>query len=134
MRILELNHVALFVSDVERSARFYRDGLGLPVIARPNFDFPGAWFRLGRQQELHLIGGRLRGPVDDHSRGGHVALQVADVIAAAAELTGKGLRFRGPGPRPDGARQIFLEDPDGHLVELCDNLPGRGNTAAAEGV
>jgi lactoylglutathione lyase len=126
MIILELNHVALFVADVERSARFYRESLGLPVLPRPAFDFPGAWFRLGAQQELHLIGGRLKGPVDDHSRGGHFALQVADVAATAAELKAKGLVFRGPGWRPDGALQIFLEDPDGHLVELCGALPGRG--------
>ena len=25
----------------------------------------------------------------------------------------------GPVTRPDGARQVFVNDPDGHLVELC---------------
>ena len=129
MTIIELNHVALFVADVERSARFYRDGLGLALLPRPDFDFPGAWFRLGAQQELHLIGGRLKGPADDSSRGGHFALQVADVPGVAAELKAKGIGFRGPGRRPDGALQIFLEDPDGHVVELCGNLPGRADSA-----
>ena len=129
MTILELNHVALFVADVERSARFYRESLGLPVLPRPDFDFPGAWFRLGAVQELHLIGGRLKGPVDEQSRSGHFAMQVADVAATAAELKAKGVVFRGPGRRPDGALQIFLEDPDGHLVEFCGQLPGRGAAA-----
>ena len=123
MKITELNHVALFVADVEASASFYRDTLGLAPMPRPAFSFPGAWFRIGAGQELHLIGGRPPGPVGDRSRGDHFAMQVADVDAAARHLAAKGAAFRGPGPRPDGARQIFLQDPDGHVVELCGNLP-----------
>jgi catechol 2,3-dioxygenase-like lactoylglutathione lyase family enzyme len=119
MQITELNHVALFVGSVEESARFYRESLGLPAIPRPAFSFPGAWFRIGTQQELHLIGGRLNAPVSDASRAGHFAMQVRDIEATAKHLREKGVAFRGPVPRPDGARQIFLEDPDGHLVEFC---------------
>jgi catechol 2,3-dioxygenase-like lactoylglutathione lyase family enzyme len=123
MQITELNHVALFVSSVEASARFYGESLGLPVIPRPAFSFPGAWFRLGAQQELHLIGGRLNAPVNEGSRAGHFAMQVRDIEATAKYLRGKGVGFRGPAPRPDGALQIFLEDPDGHLVEFCSAVP-----------
>jgi catechol 2,3-dioxygenase-like lactoylglutathione lyase family enzyme len=119
MKIDELNHVALHVSDVDRSAHFYGRALGLPVLPRPAFDFPGAWFRIGAGQELHLIGERLSGPVDDDSRGGHFAMKVPDIDAAAAHLRAQALAFRGPLRRPDGAKQIFLEDPDGHVVELC---------------
>ncbi len=123
MDIIELNHVALFVSDVARSRRFYAEVIGLPEIPRPAFDFPGAWFRIGELQELHLIGGRLAARVDSNTRGGHLAMRVRDVEAAAARLRMQGAAFRGPSPRPDGAKQIFLEDPDGHLIEFCGNLP-----------
>ena len=58
MKILELNHIALHVADLERSVAFYREVLRLVPIPRPAFDFPGAWFQLGAVQELHLIGGR----------------------------------------------------------------------------
>jgi lactoylglutathione lyase len=119
MQITELNHIALFVSSVDVSARFYREALGLPVIPRPDFSFPGAWFRIGARQELHLIGDRLHAPVTEVSRSGHFAMQVKDIAAAAAHLRERGVVFRGPAPRPDGALQIFLEDPDGHLVEFC---------------
>ncbi|MBS0631308.1 MAG: VOC family protein [Verrucomicrobia bacterium] len=119
--ILELNHVALDVSDVAASVRFYRDGLGLPELPRPDFGFPGAWLRIGVRQELHLIGDRAR-PVGE--RAGHFAMQVADIDAAAARLRGKGIAFRGPKARPDGAIQIFTADPDGNVIELCGNLPG----------
>lgn len=125
MKVLELNHVALFVSDVERSSRYYGDQLGLPALPRPAFDFPGAWFRIGAAQELHLIGDRLAGPITARTRTGHFAMQVEDLDAVARRLEAQGVVFAKPVFRPDGARQIFLEDPDGHLVEFCDRLPGR---------
>ena len=68
MKILELNHVAIHVADVERSSAFYRDVLRLEMIPRPAFDFPGAWFRLGAAQELHLIGRRVRGRSAGHQQ------------------------------------------------------------------
>jgi catechol 2,3-dioxygenase-like lactoylglutathione lyase family enzyme len=123
MEIAELNHVALLVRDVEASIRFYRDVIGLAAIPRPAFSFPGAWFRLGRVQELHLIEGEAgRGP-EEGSRHDHFALRISDVDGAARLLREKGLAFRGPVRRPDGARQIFLRDPDGHVIELCGELP-----------
>jgi lactoylglutathione lyase len=119
MEIIELNHLALHVMSVDASACFYGEVLGLPVIPRPDFPFPGAWFRIGREQELHLIGGRLAGRVTESSRGGHFAMRVPDIEAAARRLREKGIAFRGPAPRPDGMLQIFFEDPDGHVVEFC---------------
>ena len=119
MKVAELNHVALIVSDLDASSRFYHGVLGLPPLPRPAFSFPGAWFKIGSQQELHLIAGPLAAPVNEGSRAGHFAMRVPDIQAAAAHLRAKGVKFRGPLDRPDGAQQIFLEDPDGHMVELC---------------
>lgn len=120
--IIELNHVALDVSDVAVSARFYGDVLGLSSLPRPAFSFPGAWFRLGAQQELHLIEGKAE---VGSLRTGHFALLVSNLDAVAKRLTAAEVEFRGPKARPDGARQIFTSDPDGNVIELCDNLPGR---------
>src|ERR1051326_6073938 len=78
MRILELNHVAIHVENVEKSCEFYSNVLKLEPMSRPAFDFPGAWFRLGRHQELHIIGRRDL-PVHSHNRGNHFALQADDL-------------------------------------------------------
>ena len=123
MKIAELNHVALRVRDVDASVRFYRDVLGLPVLPRPAFNFNGAWFRLGVCQELHLIEGETTGPGNENSRNNHFALRVEDFASASAEASASGAVFRGPVRRPDGARQIFLKDPDGHVLELCGDIP-----------
>jgi catechol 2,3-dioxygenase-like lactoylglutathione lyase family enzyme len=128
MRIWQLNHVALQVSDVERSVRFFRDVLGLEPMPRPAFGFAGAWFRIGPAdprgagQELHLIEGRDE-RVFSSSRGNHFAMLVESMADAERRLRELGVEFTGPKDRPDGAAQIFLRDPDGNVVELC-TLPG----------
>ena len=124
MQVRELNHVAVHVADVDASCRFYEECLRLTRLPRPAFSFPGAWFRLGSQQELHLIGGR--DPKSDsggHRRGNHYALLVDDLVAWAEHLRACDVPFEGPRDRPDGAQQIFLRDPDGHVIELCTSPP-----------
>jgi catechol 2,3-dioxygenase-like lactoylglutathione lyase family enzyme len=115
MKILELNHVAIHVSDVERSRAFYRDVLRLEKLPRPAFDFPGAWFRLGVVQELHLIG--RRGPMVVADGNNHFALRVDDLAAWENHLRAAGAEFVSR-LRPDGASQVFLHDPDGYFIEL----------------
>lgn len=124
MKIVELNHVALHVADLEKSCAFYRDVMQLAEMPRPAFSFPGAWFRLGTQQELHLIAGRQAEP-QSHRRGNHWAILVDDLTAWEAHLTKVGYPFQPRVLRPDGAGQVFLKDPDGHYIELC-TPPGVG--------
>jgi lactoylglutathione lyase len=121
IKVLELNHVALHVIDLERSMHFYGEVIGLPILPRPNFNFPGAWYAFG-SQELHLIEDKALTPA---SRGNHhFALLVEDTFAAKAELEAKGVaEFRGPAPRPDGAMQLFFNDPDGYLIEMYTSPP-----------
>lgn len=117
MKILELNHVAIHVADVGRSVEFFRRVLRLEQIERPAFDFPGAWFRLGAEQELHLIG-KPEEPFSFRNRNNHFALRVDDIAAWEAHLQKVGADFSPRKPRPDGALQIFLRDADGHFIEL----------------
>jgi lactoylglutathione lyase len=121
---LQLNHVALHVADIERSVVFYRDVLKLEPMARPAFSFPGAWFKLGVDQELHLIGERTR-EVVSHNRGNHFALLVDDFDAWEKYLIDNKVEMAPRRTRPDGALQMYVIDPDGHYVELC-TLPGEG--------
>src|SRR2546430_13635194 len=114
MKIAELNHVAIHVADVTRSADFYGRLLRLESMPRPAFDFPGAWFRLGTQQELHLIGER-GAPVISSNRGNHFALMIDDTEGWQTHLQTVAADAAPKKRRPDGAWQIFLRDPDGHV-------------------
>ena len=117
MKIIELNHVAIHITDVEKSADFFRRVLLLEPIPRPAFDFPGAWFRLGANQELHLIG-RSDEPVLPRSRNNHFALKVDELDLWEAHLKKVGADYRPRKQRPDGAWQVFVRAPDGHVIEL----------------
>lgn len=129
MKIKQLNHVALHVNDLAASVQFYNHVLNLPEMPRPGFDFAGAWMLIAPAtssapaQELHLI---ARPPETDMPpRERHFAMLVDDISAAEQHLREKQWPFTGPHHRPDGARQIFLKDPDGNVVELCE-LNGNG--------
>jgi catechol 2,3-dioxygenase-like lactoylglutathione lyase family enzyme len=119
MKIVHLNHVALEVSDLERTKRFYEGVVGLQPIPRPAFSFPGVWYRLGVDQELHIIVVPEGPPVRSSSRGNHFALMVESMPDAEARLRSHNVSFNGPRTRPDGALQIFFTDPDGHTIEFC---------------
>jgi len=125
VKIAELNHVAIHVTDVARSCEFYERVLRLEPMPRPAFTFPGAWFRLGINQELHIIGERDQ-PVFSGNRGNHFALRVDDLAAWEKHLNEIAADFRPPKDRPDGARQIFVRDPDGHVIELFAPAETRG--------
>lgn len=117
LSIIGINHVALYVADVERSVEFYGNIVGLTPLARPAFDFPGAWFQIGTEQELHLIGIRTENVVSG-SRSNHFALEVVDLNAWEAHFKATNTTHRPIKFRPDGIRQLFLQDPDGYWIEL----------------
>ena len=100
MIIHELNHVAIHVADVERSCAFYRRVLKLEKMPRPAFDYPGAWFRLGAFQELHLLG--RPGPVPPTNGNNHFALRVDDLAAWEKHLQQVGAEHR---PQQTRARE-----------------------------
>lgn len=112
MQVAGLHHVSINVTDVDAARRFYVDVLGLTERDdRPAFGFAGAWLDAGPQQ-IHLIAGDVPPSV-----GQHLALHVADLDAAVAELRARGIEVSDPSPVGPG-RQSFLTDPSGNLVEL----------------
>lgn len=129
MNSLSLHHVSLPVRDLARSARFYGTVLGLPRLDRPGFDFEGRWYSCGAGQ-LHLIvnpmGTYRDGPVTGGD--GHFAMSTHDLDGMIAHLNQHGYRADTKQSDPchlrikrdsdAGFAQIFLMDPDGHLVEI----------------
>jgi catechol 2,3-dioxygenase-like lactoylglutathione lyase family enzyme len=56
------------------------------------------------------------------SRGHHLAFAVDDVAKASEIAHAHGVRIASPlQQRPDGYKQLYLYDPDGHVVELVSD-------------
>lgn len=130
MDIRRADHVALLVKEVDRARQFYSQVLGMQEIPRPpNFDFPGAWLTRGDFQ-IHLIGEEVAGrALETHpgylpeelalGRVTHLAFEVANLEVARQHLQALGVPIvGGPRPRGDGVMQLYICDPDGHVIEL----------------
>lgn len=126
VRVKTIDHVTLVVKDLESCTKFYRDVLGMEPCERPDFGFPGLWFQSGSTQIHVTVESEEAGPAGlppfagtNPSRGLHFAFEVESCDAAAEQLREMGVEIvTGPRSRPDGARQLYIYDPDGHLVEL----------------
>ena len=125
LQVNAFDHITLVVKDLEASRKFYVDFLGMDHVPRPAFTFEVHWFQIGNQQ-IHLIlehdqSGRAgnAGP-QQNTRTHHFAFQVDDAKLAYEKAVERGIPIVSPPKsRPDGATQTFVNDPDGHIIELC---------------
>ena len=76
--------------------------------------------------EIYQAGFAMRLTCDNKLRGWrHVALRVADLEAARAELESRGVRFTEPvKPAGGGGRVLFFADPEGNLFHLVERPAG----------
>ena len=120
-----LNHLALYVVDVQKTADFYKNVLLLPELPEPFKDGRHVWLRIGPHSQLHIIQGNK---AQDHDINTHLAFSVPDLAKFMAHLDKLGVRYgnwkseaRQTTPRPDGVKQIYLQDPDNFWVEVNDD-------------
>jgi len=120
-----LNHIALYVVDVQKTADFYKNVLLLPQLPEPFKDGKHVWLRIGPHSQLHIIQGNK---TQDHDINTHLAFSVKNLSKFMAHLDKLGVRYGSwksePGkttPRPDGVQQIYLQDPDNFWLEVNDD-------------
>lgn len=121
MEIKELGHVVLYVTNLRRSADFYRDTLGFREIAREN---GFAMYSSGRtHHELLIIEvGGMPQPKQAGKPGlYHIGFKIGDGPEAAKnayrELQKKGVPIVGMSDH-GVTHSIYIFDPDGNELEL----------------
>lgn len=125
--MLGLFELTLEVADLAAAERFYHDLLGLPVVARWAPPRSATWLAIGGEGFLGLWPHATGGAVAIHQgRGGahvHFALRVPpgalDALQARLEAAGCPVEGRDFG---GGNRAIYLDDPDGNVVELTERV------------
>ena len=114
-----VDFVSIPTTDLERAMAFYGDVLGLPrsvVWQRPGHEPVGAEYETGTVTLALMACERLG--IEFRPNAAPIALQVADVPAARAELESRGVAFRGETIDSGVCHQAIFEDPDGNVLDL----------------
>lgn len=111
--------ITLETADLPRLERFYRDAFGCDVISRHE---DRIWLACGPGARLGIWS---PGPKEFGDRGGrhvHFALSVApgELSGVCERLGERKISYRGPVEHPGGDRSVYLEDPEGNIVEVWD--------------
>jgi methylmalonyl-CoA/ethylmalonyl-CoA epimerase len=132
MKLLNLDHVAIAVKDLDAAIEGYRTRYGVEPLHREVVEEQGV------EEAMIPVGGsfvQLLQPVSDDTPVGrylarhgeglhHVAFLVADIEAALDHLRSEGARLVDEHPRPGGrgARIAFVHPADltGTLIELVE--------------
>lgn len=116
------------VADLQKSIEFYTDVLGMTLLKKndyPEGKFTLAFVGYGPETEGAVIELTHNWGESEYEMGtafGHIALEVADVYQACADIKARGGNVvREAGPMKAGTSVIaFVEDPDGYKIELCE--------------
>jgi len=113
VKLSGIHHVSILVTDMERSATWYTQVLGLPEVVRPsNFRTPVRWFTLGENQ-IHLIPSEAADAISAR----HFAVHVDDCEAAREYFRERGVEIIET-VAIAGADRFFIADPDGNNIEI----------------
>ena len=112
MQVEQVDFVAIPTQDLDRAIAFYRDVIELqqsPHVSN-EFDAGNVTLAIWRPEAL--------GHEFKDNGQGDVALRVADVAAARAELERKGIEFVGETLDTGVCHMAFFADPDGNSLTL----------------
>jgi catechol 2,3-dioxygenase-like lactoylglutathione lyase family enzyme len=143
---ISLNHFSIRSLDLDACERFYVGLLGLAKGPRPPFPFPGLWLYAGDTSNyanaaVHIIGidrndpeglKRYLGDKDEAALKGsgvvdHVAFFATGLADTLARLAQHGVPCRERTVPLLGLHQVFVDDPNGVVVEL--NFPAHEKAA-----
>lgn len=134
---LSLNHLSIRTLEIEKTTAFFTQLLGLTVGPRPDFPFPGAWLYNGSHDDwsnsvVHLIAIDKnnpkglqqylgdRDPLTLKGSGAvdHIAFFATGLEEKLKQLKALALPYQERTVPVIGLHQIFLEDPNGIVIEL----------------
>src|SRR5215469_13051163 len=120
MSVGVLDHFNIRTRKLADTVRFYEDVLGLENGARPSFAFPGAWMYSEGKPVVHLvdISPTAEAQKPDSGCVHHVAFASRGFDAMRQRLTSKGMKFEARQVPGGELWQIFVDDPNGVMIEL----------------
>ena len=120
-----LNHIALYVTNLQTSTAFYQQIVQLDTIPEPFHDGKHTWFNIGPKSHLHLIEGAVAATA--HDKHSHLCFSVTSLKNYISMLDKNNIDYenwagdkKGVTLRVDAVQQIYFKDPDGYWIEIND--------------
>lgn len=123
---LKMRYVILYVGDQEKSKRFYKDILGLPVRGEHGtyieFETGSTILAINTRESVKEITG-LPIPEKNSSQTFELGFVVDDVKGTIEFLRKQDVQILvEPIEKPWGQVVAYVADPDGHYIEICSSL------------
>ena len=134
MSVGMLDHFNIRTRKLADTVRFYEDILGLEKGARPDFAFPGAWMYSEGKAVVHLVDiSRTEEPQKpDSGVVHHVAFVSRGFADMKRRLETKGFKYDSRQVPGGDLWQIFVDDPNGVMIELNYEAAKEQGAAPAE--
>ena len=120
MSVGVLDHFNIRTRKLGDTVRFYEEVLDLKKGDRPNFAFPGAWMYSEGKAVVHLVDISQTDEQQKPDSGGvhHVAFVSRGFAGMTQRLQSKGMPFDARQVPGGDLWQIFVNDPNGVMIEL----------------
>ncbi|RBI58553.1 VOC family protein [halophilic archaeon] len=122
---MDLIHICLNVTDVEESVQWYEEQLGFEEtwsFETSDGETVNRYVAGPNGVELQLSDTAGEDSTEHGNAFDHFAISVEDVDAAFADIDDYGVIQKPQDQPAAGARTAFIQDPDGHSVELVESL------------
>ena len=115
-----LDHFNIRTRKLTETVRFYESILGLEKGPRPDFAFPGAWMYSEGKAVVHLVDISATDEPQKPDSGvvHHVAFASTGFDGMADRLKSRGMPFEARQVPGGELWQIFVNDPNGVMIEL----------------
>lgn len=120
LKISKLNTIVIHVKDVEKSAHFYGDVLGLE---KGPVEQDMAWFSVGSRENAVPILLHYSPLPQPTNAAISIDFEVEDVEEAVSIIEEAGYKVtQGPIVQEWGVKEAIVTDPDGHKIWLVEHL------------
>ncbi len=123
---IKMRYTILYVTDHEKSKKFYHDILGLPIRGEHGtyieFETGSTILAINTRESVKEITG-FNIPENHSSQTFEIGFVVDDVKNTIEELRNQDVQILvEPIEKPWGQVVAYVADPDGHYIEICSSL------------
>ncbi|UQS84400.1 VOC family protein [Apilactobacillus apisilvae] len=124
MKVKDIDHITIFVRDLEKTMRFYHEVFDLPILT---FDESKLEFQLGKQKLIFLtiISSDNNNPKNPSAGSSKFCIIAKDSLSdITSHLANYGVEIIDGPKKVSGANgemnSIYVNDPEQNVIEICE--------------